>query len=105
MRVGKDRQRVLVLDFEELIKPLILNQTRLRACKTICDDENAENWTGHRLKLSVVTVDFMGEETRTIKISAPDPVPSGTPKRTAAPPKPKPREEQLELPFADPTKH
>ena len=81
------------LTFTETDKPLVLNSTNAQLCARICNSENTDDWTGHKIVLYTdPNVSYAGKITGGIRVRAP---------KVKAAPKPAPVQELTDddIPF------
>jgi hypothetical protein len=80
---GAPSEHKWCLTFNELEKPLVMNQTNIQMCAQICGSDDTDDWTGKRIVLYTdPNVSYQGKLIGGIRIRAP--------KKTAPPPKPTP---------------
>jgi hypothetical protein len=70
---GADPEMKFVMRFEELDKPLVLNQTNIQACQMACGGEDdTDAWVGHKIVLyDDPNVSYAGKITGGIRLRAP----------------------------------
>jgi hypothetical protein len=88
--IGEDSKPILY--FEGKDKGLVLNKTNWNALVDLCGADDSDDWTGHKVKLYVVKVDYQGKRVPAIRIDAAP---------TNGQQKPKPVAEPVETPDED----
>ena len=82
-----------VIKFQGKDKELVCNKTNWNSIVEITGEEDSDNWTGHRIKLTVAKVDYQGQRVPAIRVEDP-----GTSNGRAKPaPVPPPNDD--EIPF------
>jgi hypothetical protein len=71
-----DGSRKPIIHFKGKEKTLVCNKTNWNAIVEITGEEDSDNWAGHRIKLTVVRVDFQGKRVPAIRV---EPAPTSAP--------------------------
>ena len=69
---GKPDEQKPAAYFDELDKALILNKTNWKTLVDLTQEDESDNWTGHRVTLTVVDVDAFGDIVHAIRIKKPE---------------------------------
>ena len=69
---GKPDEQKPAAYFDELDKALILNKTNWKTLVDLTGEDESDQWTGHRITLTVVDVDAFGDIVHAIRIKKPE---------------------------------
>jgi hypothetical protein len=69
---GKADEQKPAAYFDELDKALILNKTNWKMLVDLTQEDESDNWVGHRITLTVVDVDAFGDIVHAIRIKKPE---------------------------------
>jgi hypothetical protein len=77
--LGADTQDKLVIAFNERgVKPMVLNKINSESIAEIVGSRDTDDWTGQRLQLFVMKVEFSGKRVPGIRVMAPPVAPVAT---------------------------
>jgi hypothetical protein len=82
--VGRDKEIKPVLYFRGTTKGLILNKTNARKIVELLGEKDSDDWTGHRIALFAVDVEFQGSTVPAIRVKAAPHRNGGAPTATQA---------------------
>jgi len=83
--VGRERELKLVLYFAGRKKGLILNKTNARKIADLLGERDSDHWIGHRIGLVSTVVEYQGNITQGIRVTAAPIKAAVTPTTTTAP--------------------
>lgn len=67
--VGMDKQRKLVINFEEQDKAMICNQTNAKTIAKVTGSRDTDEWIGKQIRLHRADVEFKGDMVESIRVS------------------------------------
>jgi hypothetical protein len=70
--VGKERERKPVMTFKETDQELIINATNWDKVVELTGEEDSDAWSGHKIKLARVQVQYGARTVDAIRVEAPD---------------------------------
>lgn len=63
-----EKEDCIVADFENGVKPMILNKTNMKRIEKVCGSPYIEDWAGHNIQLYVDSVSAFGTTTMALRV-------------------------------------
>lgn len=94
---GANAERKFVVEFAGKDKKLVLNKTNFKSIITATGEDDTDNWTGKKISLFVMDVEYQGDLMPAIRVRPRPPAPAGAASQdrgtaTPAPAKASPRQ-------------